>query len=111
MKVIKGYGVTPEYEFVDTGDKITTLEDLFQFNKKTLKAEFDDRGLRGWLAVQHQEDPNADLSETFAYESLLLDYLDDVRRIDDDNEAVQRFDEAEDEADGGENPETEEEEQ
>ncbi len=98
MKVIKGYGVTPEYEFVDTGDKITTLEDLFQFNKKTLKAEFDDRGLRGWLAVQHQEDPNADLSETFAYESLLLDYLDDVRRIDDDNEAVQRFDEAEDEA-------------
>ena len=98
MKVIKGFGVTPEYEFVDSGEKITTLEDLFKINKKTLKTEFDDRGLRGWLAVQHQEDPNADLSGTFAYESLLLDYLEDISRIDEGNEAVRRFVEAEDEA-------------
>lgn len=98
MKVIKGYGVDPVYEFVDSGEQVTTLEELFSYSKKTLKAELDNRGLRGWLAVQHQEDPNADLSETFAYESLLLDYLDDLSRIDGDNEAVQRFVEAEEEA-------------
>ena len=98
MKVVKGFGVTPEYVFVDSGEAVTTREELFAQDKKTLRKEFVDRGLRGWLAVQHQEDPNADLSGTFAYESLLLDYLGDISRIDEGNEAVQRFAEAGDEA-------------
>ena len=98
MKVIKGFGVDPVYELIDSGERITTREELFRYSKKTLKTELEERGLRGWLAVQHQEDPNADLSGTFAYESLLLDYLDDLSRIDEDDEAVQRFAEAEGEA-------------
>ena len=98
MKVIKGFGVTPEYEFADSGEVVTTRKGLFSQKKKVLCREYQERGLRGWLAVQHQEDPQADLSEPFTYENLLLDYLDDVRKIDEDDRAVRRFDEAQDEA-------------
>ena len=99
MKVIKGFGVDPVYVFADSGETVTDCQELFKHSKKELRREYNDRGLRGWLAVQHQEDPHADLSEQFAYEVLLKDYLDDLGRIDDDLPPVQRFDEACDEAD------------
>ena len=99
MKVIKGYGATPEYTFVDSGKTCTTLDEVFEEDRDVLKSEFDDRGLRGFLAVHHQEDPDADLSEQFAYEGLLYDYLEDLRDIDENIAAVERFDEAREEAD------------
>ena len=48
--------------------------------------------------MHHHENPDADLSAQFAYEKLLRDYLEDLRRIDDDIIYVQRFDEARKEA-------------
>ena len=53
--------------------------------------------MRGWLAVQHHEDPNANLKPQFTYEKLLHEYLEDVSKIDPDDTAVKRFDEAADE--------------
>ena len=99
MKVISGYGVTPEYEFLDGSRTVSTLKDVFACDRKTLRHEYDDGGLRGLLAVHHQEGPHADLKPQFAYERLLKDYLDDLRRIDDDLTPVQRFDRARKEAD------------
>ena len=99
MKVIKGFGVEPVYVFADDGETVKDCQELFLHSKKELRREYNDRGLRGWLAVQHQEDPHADLGEQFAYEKLLKDYLDDLARIDGDLPPVKRFDKARGEAD------------
>lgn len=99
MKVIKGFGVNPVYEFPSSGKKAVTCQEAFARRKSELKAEYERGGLRGWLAVQHHEDPNADLSAQFAYEKRLLDYLEDLRCIDDDLTPVARFDQARKEAD------------
>ncbi len=99
MKVIKGFGATPEYTFLDSGKTCTTLDEIFEEDRDILKSEFEEGGLAGFLAVHHQEDPDADLSAQFAYESLLYDYLEDLREIDKNLAAVERFDEAREEAD------------
>lgn len=98
MKCIKGLGHTPEYEFPETGKTASSRKELFSHSRKELRQEFENRGLRGFLAVLHQENPDADLSKQFAYEALLKDYLEDVRDIDPGNNAVKRFDSAVDEA-------------
>lgn len=94
MKVIKGYGVTPVYEQWQ-GKTACNREELFgKFDKKELKKEYEMHGLCGWLSVQHQEDPGADLKPQFAYEKLLQNYLEDLRRIDSQLTPVRRFDDA-----------------
>ena len=99
MKFIQGLGYTPEYEFVDTGKIAHDLKTLFSHSRKELKEELHNGGLRGFLAVNNHEDPDADLSQEFAYENLLWDYLEDIREIDPDDNAVERFDYAAGEAD------------
>jgi serine/threonine protein kinase/peptidoglycan hydrolase-like protein with peptidoglycan-binding domain len=91
MKVIKGFGATPEYELVESGKTVTTLDELFLENKKTLKTEYEERGLMGFLAVNRMEDPTADLKPQFAYEELLRQYVEDLAKIDDKMEPVTRF--------------------
>ena len=98
MKVIKGYGVNPEYEFRD-GRKAKTLQDVFEADGRTLRDEYEHHGLRGFLAVHHQEDPTADYKPQFTYERRLKDYLDDLRKIDSSMLPVTRFDQAQEEAD------------
>ena len=99
MKTIKGFGFTPFYDFVKSGDSATTLSQVFSHSSRELKVEYEKNGLAGFLAVHHHEDPEADLSAQFAYEKRLKDYLDDIRRIDDTQTPVVRFDEARKEAD------------
>jgi serine/threonine protein kinase len=99
MKVIKGFGVEPVYQLSGSGKQISTLDELFDLDKKTLRNEYREHGLKGWLAIHHQEDPHANLEPRFAYEKLLLDYVEDVRKIDDKDPAVERFDSACNEAD------------
>ena len=99
MKTIKGFGFTPFYDFVKSGDSATKLSQVFSHSSKELKVEYEKNGLAGFLAVHHHEDPEADLSAQFAYEKRLKDYLDDIRRIDDTQTPVARFDEARKEAD------------
>ena len=97
MKVIKGFGVTPEYELA-SGEVVKSLPALFAHPSKVLRSEYTDGGLMGFLAVHHQEDPTVDYKPQFTYEHKLKEYLDDLRRIDDDIPAVKRFDYAEKEA-------------
>ncbi|MBQ6956221.1 MAG: peptidoglycan-binding protein [Bacteroidales bacterium] len=98
MRIIKGFGINPVYHLVDEDADVTTVSELMRFPKKVLKKEYEERGLRGWLAVQHHEDPYADLGKQYSYEKLLAAYVDDVRRIDADDRVVKRFDEASDKA-------------
>ncbi|MBQ8957070.1 MAG: peptidoglycan-binding protein [Bacteroidales bacterium] len=98
MKVIKGFGIDPVYHLEDEDTDVTTVSELFRFPKRVLRKEYEERGLRGWLAVQHHENPDADLKPQFTYEKLLQEYLEDVARIDPDEPAVKRFEEAADEA-------------
>ena len=99
MKIIKGFGYTPEYKFAGSGKTVTTVSELFRQPKSTIRNAYENHGLAGWLAVQHHENPNADLSKQFAYERLLKDYLEDLRRIDDKNTYVTRFDRARNQVD------------
>ena len=98
MKVIKGYGVTPELQLQD-GSTVRSLQSLFSHSPRTLRASYKEGGLRGFLAVNHQEDPTVDYKPMFTYERRLKEYLDDLRRIDDNLRPVTRFDTAEKEAD------------
>ena len=98
MKVIKGYGVTPELRLSD-GSTVSTLPKLFAKPAKTLRKDYDKGGLKGFLAVHHQEDPTVDYKPQFTYEKRLKEYLDDLRRIDPSLTPVQRFDSAEKDAD------------
>ena len=94
MKIIKGFGHTPQYRLENSGKTVTTVSELFRESKSVLRNEYENNGLGGWLAVQHHENPDADLSQQFTYEKLLKDYLEDLRRIDDKNTYVTRFDSA-----------------
>ena len=98
MKVIKGYGVTPELCLSD-GSTVNSLQKLFSRPAKSLRADYNNHGLRGFLAVHHQEDPTVDYKPQFTYEKRLKEYLDDLRRIDPSMTPVKRFDYAEKEAD------------
>ena len=96
MKTIKGFGFQPYYEFED--DTVTSLEELESVD------DYDKRnglshGLKGWLAVQYHEDPYADLSEEYSYESLLEDYLIELETIDPETEECGFFRYACDKAD------------
>lgn len=79
MKTIKGFGFTPYYEFDDAA--VTSLEELGQIDVHDRKYALS-HGLKGWLAVQCHEDPEADLSAEYAYEDLLEDYVLEIGAID-----------------------------
>lgn len=58
MKTIAGFGHKPTYGNIK-----------------------ESAGVRGWLAVQYHEDPNADLKPKYAYEKLLEQYLLEYNRL------------------------------
>lgn len=98
MKVIKGFGVTPELQ-LSNGHVVDSLQTMFAEPPKVLRKDCSEGGLRGFLAVHHQEDPNVDYKPQFTYERRLKEYLDDLRRIDPGMTPVTRFDYARKEAD------------
>lgn len=98
MKVIKGFGVTPELQ-LSNGHVVDSLQTMFAEPPKVLRKDCSEGGLRGFLAVHHQEDPNVDYKPQFTYERRLKGYLDDLRRIDPGMTPVTRFDYARKEAD------------
>lgn len=99
MKAIVGYGATPEYRLSRTGQVLRSIDDFKNAPKKELKYDLqNDKGLRGWLAVQYHENPNADLKPKYAYEKLLEQYVQALGVADTENENFKRFIEARSEA-------------
>ena len=74
MKAIKGLGFEPYYTFSDTGETITDIEGL-KNAKADKKKALEEGGLRGWIAVQYQENPFTDFSEKMSYEYELMNYI------------------------------------
>ncbi len=81
MKTIKGLGFKPVYTFKDTGETISDIAGLKKAGADKKQA-LESGGLRGWLAVQYQEDPEADFSGHFAYENALMSYLETLTECD-----------------------------
>lgn len=99
MKTIAGFGATPEYRLSRTGQVLKSIDDFMATPKKELQYDLqNDKGLRGWLAVQYHENPKADLKPKYAYEKLLEQYTDALGFADADNENYQRFHQARNEA-------------
>ena len=84
------------YYFPRSGKKVYSVDELDSVPASEKEEELKEGVLRDWLAVQFQEDPFADLSEPFAYESLLADYTLALCDISPDIEEVERFNEARD---------------
>ena len=99
MKCIAGFGAVPEYHLSRTGEVLTSIDDLYHVSKKELKYDLqNDKGLRGWLAVQFHENPNADLKPKYAYEKLLEQYVEMIGYIDDNDLVYSRFKQAQNQA-------------
>lgn len=81
MKTIKGFGFTPYYEFEN--DTVTFLDEFKDIDPYDRKYGLT-HGLKGWLAVQYHENPDADLSENYAYELLLDKYISAIEDINPD---------------------------
>ena len=99
MKTIAGFGAVPEYRLSRTGEVLRSLADFQAAPEKELRYDLqNDKGLRGWLAVQCHENPNADLKKKFNYEKLLEKYLDLIGSVDDNDREYKRFIQAREEA-------------
>lgn len=83
MKAIKGLGFEPYYTFSDTGETITDIEGL-KNAKADKKKALEEGGLRGWIAVQYQENPFTDFSEKMSYEYELMNYIEALMDCDPD---------------------------
>lgn len=83
MKAIKGLGFEPYYTFSDTGETITDIDGLKKA-KADKKQALEEGGLRGWIAVQYQENPFTDFSEKMSYEYELMNYIDALMDCDPD---------------------------
>ena len=94
MKTIKGFGFTPQYTFPDTGETVTDVQEL-QNVKADLKDALD-HGLRGWIAVQWQENPWVDMSDPMDYETALANYVSTLTDCDPDCEEIRCFSYAQD---------------
>lgn len=101
MKTIAGFGAVPEYRLSRTGEVLRSLDDFHAASQRELQHDLrSDLGLRGWLAVQCHENPNANLKPKYAYEKLLEQYLNLIGDIDSDDLCYQRFIQARSEAKG-----------
>lgn len=99
MKTVAGFGAVPEYRLSRTGEVLRSLADFHAASKRELQYDLrNDLGLRGWLAVQCHENPDANLKPKYAYEKLLEQYLNLIGAIDGDDRCYQRFIQARSEA-------------
>ena len=81
MKAAMGLGLIPTYHFYDSGRIVKTVSDLGKIPAAEAKQQLD-CGLRGWIAVQFQDNVNLDDSEPQAYEKQLHNYLETIGKID-----------------------------
>ncbi len=99
MRTIAGFNATPAYRIYNTDTVLHTLDDFHAAPSRSLRdALLNERGLRGWLAVQHHENPHANLKHKYTYETLLEKYVQDLGYCDSNDPTYQRFVDAQDQA-------------
>lgn len=90
-------GYIPHYYLRTTGQLIGSLEEFRQVNADALRAEMRGGCLKQWLTLFFHEDPHCPFEEKYSYEQALADYLQEVGRIDPDDEYYRRFRQASEE--------------
>lgn len=91
FKAFKALAGSAFYYFPESGITVSDLDALDQVPEDEQVDQLRDGKLAAWLAVQYQEDPFADLSEDYAYETLLAEYTVALAEIDPDIEELERF--------------------
>lgn len=94
FKAIKAISGDSFYFFPISRQIVKGVEELDKVDATEQSHEVESGLLREWLAVEYQEDPFADLSEEYAYESLLANYTSKLCEINDDLPVLERFNEA-----------------
>lgn len=89
LKAAAGYGHKVEYRFT-SGKTINSLSGLGSVMNNDIKTAFCNE-IYAWLAVQYQENPNADLSQKYAYERLTKQYIETIGRYSPNNKRYCRY--------------------
>lgn len=79
IKAVAGLGHLPEYTFFESNVTVSGVDDLKLLDKSLVKKHLtrkDPNGLKGWLAVQFQDNPSFDIKKDEDNYVQLLKYLD-----------------------------------
>ena len=100
LKTAAGFGFSPEYRFRGSSRTVRTIAELDSLAasnkdgknwKDETAAALRSRSLHAWLAVQYQENPQADLKKKYAYEELTRQYVEKLGSIDAENREYKRW--------------------
>lgn len=94
MRTIAGFNALPTFRFPGTDTKLKSIDDFNKASSSKLEdALRNDLGIRGWLAVMYQENPNAKpgRKEEHKYDVLLEQFVQALGKCDSDNREYQRF--------------------
>jgi len=83
-------GVTPTYLLPD-GTELTDGRKVDECHFTQIRAEIRNGSFPQWMAAFFHEDPNADFSETYAYENTLVEWLAAIGKIDSSYTYFKRF--------------------
>jgi hypothetical protein len=86
-------GITPTY-LMPEGIELQDGRLLDGANKNSLRNELRSGSLAQWMSVFYHEDPTADFSEQYAYEHTVVDWLNEMGKIDKTQYHYKRFTEA-----------------
>lgn len=86
-------GITPTY-LMPEGIELQDGRQLDGANKNSLRNELRSGSLAQWMSVFYHEDPTADFSEQYAYEHTVVDWLNEMGKIDKTQYHYKRFTEA-----------------
>ena len=79
IKAVAGLGHVPEYTFFESNETVRGVDDLKLLDNALVKKHLtrnDPNGLKGWLAVQFQDNPTIDIKNEEDNYIQLLKYLD-----------------------------------
>ncbi len=101
MQTISGFNAQPTYRIDGTNTLLKSLDDFHAAPEKQLKeALANDKGIRGWLAVMHQENPHEKSVKRekgdHRYDILLEQFVQDLGHCDSNNREYRRFKDAQD---------------
>ena len=99
MRTIAGFNATPTYRLIHSDTVFHDLDDFHDASSRDLRdALVNERGIRGWLAVMHHENPHLNLRPKYTYEKHLEQFVQDLGYCDSNYQTYLRFHQAQDQA-------------